>query len=169
MYHRYLFASGGAVVLQLVLATDPASGQTYGQELSPVTVNAPAAARPDVASISHLLHGMFDKPDARLTVAPIVTSGDFAVADWSQGDMGGRALLRRKDGSWTVTLCAGDAIKSSEALKTAGVPPSHAVRIAEDLAAAEARLPPERVAMFSRFEGMVMIEGNSGHGHHTGK
>ncbi len=77
--------------------------------------------------------------------------------------MGGRALLRRKQGAWAVTLCAGDAIKSSEALKTAGVPQPDAIHLAQALASAESGLAPERVAMFARFEGLVMMDGTSGH------
>jgi hypothetical protein len=38
---------------------------------------------------------MFDKPNETLSVGPVVVSGNHAVADWAQGDMGGRALLRR--------------------------------------------------------------------------
>jgi hypothetical protein len=68
----------------------------------------PAGA--DATAISQLLHGTFDRPNESLSVGPVVVSGDHAIADWSQGDMGGRALLRRKQGGWVVTLCAGDAI-----------------------------------------------------------
>ena len=37
----------------------------------------------DQAAISNLLHGMFDKPNAQLVVAPIVVSGSYAVAGWT--------------------------------------------------------------------------------------
>ena len=121
----------------------------------------PVAA--DAASIGQLLHGMFDKPNESLSVGPVVVSGDHAIADWTQGETGGRALLRRKQGAWSVTLCAGDAIKSSEALRTAGVPQPDAIHLAQALASAEASLAPERVAMFARFEGLVTIDGTSGH------
>ena len=90
-------------------------------------------------------------------------AGDHAIADWMQGDMGGRALLRRKQASWVVTLCAGDAMKSSEALKTAGVPQPEAIQLARDLAVAESGLAPEQVAMFSRFEGLVTLDSASHH------
>jgi hypothetical protein len=115
------------------------------------------------AKIGEVLHGMFDKPGGTLTVSPVVISGDFAIADWVQGDMGGRALLWRKQGVWVLTLCAGDGIKSLEALRTAGVPQQDAVLLEQNLAAAEAALGPERVAMFSRFEGLVMMDGPQGH------
>ena len=88
------------------------------------------------AAIADLLHGLFDKPGVTLTISPVVVSGDHAIADWAQGDTGGRALLRRKQGVWAVTLCAGDAIKSIQALRTAGVPEPDAIKLAQDLAAA---------------------------------
>lgn len=121
------------------------------------------AGTPGESDVGEVLHAMFDKPGVTLTVSPVVISGDFAIADWTQGDMGGRALLRRKQGVWVLTLCAGDGIKSREALKTAGVPEPDAASLAQDLAAAEARLGPERVAMFSRFEGLVTMDGSQAH------
>jgi hypothetical protein len=131
--------------------------------IASVAVGLAEPAGADAASIGQLLHGMFDKPNESLSVGPVVVSGDHAIAGWTQGDMGGRALLRRKHGAWAVTLCAGDAIKSSEALKTAGVPQPDAIHLAQALAFAESSLAPERVAMFARFEGLVTMDGTSGH------
>lgn len=130
----------------------------------PVAVHAQSTGE-DVASINHLLHGMFDKPDEKLSVEPVTVSGDHAVADWAQGQMGGRALLRRQHQGWTIILCAGDAIKSAEALTKAGVPAADASKLEAEVAAAEAKLAPEKVAMFSRFEGLVMMEGKDGSSH----
>jgi hypothetical protein len=131
--------------------------------LASVAVGLAEPASTDAASISQLLRGMFDKPGEALSVGPVVVSGDHAIADWTQSEMGGRALLRRKQGAWAVTLCAGDAIKSSEALRTAGVPEPDAIHLARALASAESSLAPERVAMFARFEGLVTMDGTSGH------
>jgi hypothetical protein len=52
------------------------------------------AQTPDEGAISNLLHATFDRPEAQLTIAPIVVVGNNAVAGWVQGEMGGRALLR---------------------------------------------------------------------------
>jgi hypothetical protein len=112
----------------------------------------------DQSSISRLLHGMFDKPTETLSVEPIMISGNHAIADWAQGEMGGRALLRRQHQSWTLILCAGDGIKSKEALLKAGVPAADAERLERDMTVAEAELAPGKAAMFSRFEGLVMID-----------
>ncbi|UFZ02742.1 copper uptake system-associated protein [Bradyrhizobium ontarionense] len=115
----------------------------------------------DEAFISQLLHGMFDKPQEPLSVEPILVSGKHAVADWAQGEMGGRALLRNEHGSWRIILCAGDGIKTRDALARAGVPLADAERLEKDLSSAEARLPPEKAAMFSRFEGIAMMNGDT--------
>jgi hypothetical protein len=117
----------------------------------------------DKPMIAGLLHGMFDKTGETLIVEPVVVSGDHAIADWTQGQMGGRALLRRREQSWTLILCAGDGIKSKEALGQAGVPGDDAQKLEAALLAEEARLPQERIAMFSRFEGMVRMDGQDGH------
>ena len=83
-----------------------------------ISISAAALAKPaETMDIAALLHGMFDKPGVRLKVSPVVVAGDYAIADWSQGEMGGRALLRRKQ-QWSLILCAGDGIKSRDALES---------------------------------------------------
>jgi hypothetical protein len=107
----------------------------------------------------------FDKPDARLVVDPVVVSGDHAIAGWSQSDMGGRALMRQKGQAWEIVLCAGDDLKKADVLTKVGLPAVVAKALAASLAAAEAKLPQDRRALFSKFEGMVMVSGDSHHGH----
>jgi hypothetical protein len=48
----------------------------------------------------------FDEPDHRLEVAPVAVVGDNAVAGWVQGNQGGRALLRKRNGKWVLILCS---------------------------------------------------------------
>jgi hypothetical protein len=128
-----------------------------------IFINVAVSAEPaETANIAALLHGIFDKPGVTLDVSPVVVAGDHAIADWSQGEMGGRALLRRKQQEWSLILCAGDGIKSREALAKAGVPAEDASRLERQLASAEARLGPNEVAMVSRFEGVVMMDGSAG-------
>lgn len=122
----------------------------------------PAAAdQSDADVIASTLHGMFDKLGLTLKIEPVAVSGNHAVADWAQAEMGGRALLRRKDGDWALVLCAGDQIKAASAMVQAGVPQADATRLSESLAAAEAKLDPKDVAMFSKFEGLVMMDARS--------
>jgi hypothetical protein len=117
----------------------------------------------DESGISKLLHTTFDRLAASLTIVPIVVAGNHAIAGWTQGDMRGRALLRRKRQDWELILCAGEGIKARAALVKAGIPFQDAAVLERDLAAAEGRLSPQHVAMFSRFEGMLMMDASGNH------
>jgi hypothetical protein len=64
-----------------------------------LTVVSTAAGAQDhtaEATIKALMAAQFDRPEQRLMVNPVVVEGDHAIAGWVQGDMGGRALLRRQ-------------------------------------------------------------------------
>lgn len=127
------------------------------------TVAATEAA-PDHDAIRHVLMSTFDKPEARLVVDPVAVSGEYAIAGWSQGDMGGRALMRKKGHAWEIVLCAGDDLKKADVLIKVGLPAAAANSLATNLAAEEAKLAPDRLSLFSKFEGMVMVSGDSQHG-----
>lgn len=121
------------------------------------------------SEITDLLRQTFDKPDASLTVSPVVVADNFAIAGWTQGDLGGRALLRGRDGRWTIVLCSGDAIRSASALAKAGVPAESARRLEAELQSAESALPRERIMMLSRFEGTLMMTEGEAHPHSHSK
>ncbi len=122
----------------------------------------PAFAGPNEDAVRHLLHSTFDKPGAKLIVEPVAVDGDHAIAGWTQGDTGGRALLRRKGDHWQIVLCSGDQLRSVDTLAHAGLPMPAANALASQLAKAEASTDPKRLALFSRFDGIVMI-GADGH------
>ena len=122
------------------------------------SIGARGSVLSNEAKIADLLHKNFDKPNTTLRVSPIVVAGDYAIAGWTQGDMGGRALLRNKHQEWTLILCAGDAIKTKDSLLKVGVADDDAAWLERDLAAAEAKLDSKELAMFSRFEGLVMMD-----------
>ena len=133
--------------------------------LTLAVISGTASAGSQETAISSMLHGMFDKPDAKLMVNPIIISGDHAIAGWAQGDMGGRALLRRQHDKWTIVLCAGDEIKTSASMVKAGVPAGDASHLEQELARAEANLDPAERAMFSRFDGIMLMDAASNHRH----
>ncbi|WP_187968087.1 copper uptake system-associated protein [Aquibium microcysteis] len=130
-----------------------------------LTLAVPASAHDtsDGGAIRHLMMATFDKPESPLTVEPVVVQGDIAVAGWSQGEMGGRALLRRKGDAWTLTLCSGDALKEAASLTHFGLSQTEASAMAAAIAEAEAKLDPALVAKFSTFDGVVMMDEE---GHH---
>jgi len=126
-------------------------------------VSPPAFAHDDAAAIRHLMMTTFDKPETPLTVAPVTVFKDVAVAGWSQGDMGGRALLRRKDDTWVLTLCSGDALKEAKSLQHFGLSAEEADAMAKAVIEAEAKLDPVQVAKYSTFDGVVMMDGEDHH------
>lgn len=117
----------------------------------------------DQASIRRVLMTTFDKPEARLSVDPVVVIGDHAVAGWTQGERGGRALLLRHATEWRITLCAGDGLKQAKTLREAGIAPSDADALAKGLAIAEGKLPAAQRAKFSTFDGVVRMDATGQH------
>lgn len=130
--------------------------------------NHAAAPADDGAAIMHLLKAQFDRPEAPLSVAPIVVMADWAIAGWAQDGKGGRALLAKKGGEWKIRLCTGAAAKEAANLAQMGVPEEHAAHLAMMLAEAEAALDPKLPALFDSFEGTLMIEGDGHDGHGGG-
>lgn len=126
---------------------------------------ASAAAPDDAAAIRHRMLALFDKPDQPLVVDPIAVSGDYAVASWTQGEIGGRALLRRDAGAWRIILCSGDGLTTAPLIRQAGAADAVAADLVGRLAAAEAAIDPARRARFSLFQGVVPVDDG---GHHHG-
>jgi len=107
----------------------------------------------DEGRVREATEAHFGSALAAIEVGPVIVSGDHAVADWTQGGFGGRALFERHGGGWMLLLCSGDSIRRAGNLRRAGVPEFNATRIADRLATAEAALPPERLARMKRFVG----------------
>ena len=49
----------------------------------------------DEGRIREATEAHFGSPRFPLDIGPVVISGDHAIADWTQGDFGGRALFER--------------------------------------------------------------------------
>jgi hypothetical protein len=113
----------------------------------------------DQTAIQAAMHKMFDRPEAELVIFPVVAESGFAVAGWTQGDMGGRAFLKQTDGNWSLILCTGDEIRSAAALEASGVPTETAGKLAAGIADAEKSLDPERLKMLASFQGTVRMDG----------
>lgn len=71
--------------------------------------------------IRSLLSNTFDSPSAKVKTSPVVVDGDIAIADWIQGEKGGRALLKKSNGKWEISACGGSGFKQSESLIQAGI------------------------------------------------
>nr|WP_272494081.1 copper uptake system-associated protein [Stenotrophomonas mori] len=112
------------------------------------------------------MHATWDRPEAPLDAGPVVVEGDHAVVDWTQGPMGGRALLKRRHGEWITVLCAGDGIRDAEGLAATGMPAAVAGRLAARLAHAETQVAAERLARMSAFTGVVRMDAGDADGRH---
>jgi hypothetical protein len=119
------------------------------------TPSSAATQPPDAAVITDMLMKRFDRPDAHLVVQPLVIEGDAAIADWIQGDQGGRALLRRQQGQWSLVLCGGDGLTHADVLIQAGVAPGQARALADHLAQAERQIAPSTLTRLKQFPGIV--------------
>ena len=113
----------------------------------------------DAEAIRAVLVAESDTPENPLSVEPVVMDGDHALASWSQGDEGGRALLAKRGGAWVLVLFAGADLRLPSFLKTHGV--SGAASLSARFNAAEDGLGADRVALHSSFEGVAMNEGAS--------
>jgi hypothetical protein len=111
------------------------------------------------------MNAIWDKPDAPLQVGPTVIAQDYALADWTQGGMGGRALLQRRGQRWETILCAGDGIRDATGLTAVGVPDATARLLAEQLAAAEKHVSAERLRLMASFHGVVRMPATGGAPH----
>ena len=114
----------------------------------------------DQEQIRQLMRSQFDKPHAPLSVAPIAIVGDHALASWIQVDSGGRALLIRHHGKWSIALCGGDGLTELNVLEKTGMSQQIAIQLSKQLMNAESRLAPKHRKMFSMFKGEVKV------GHH---
>lgn len=123
---------------------------------------APAA---EVAAVTAHLKALFDRPEAPLHVNPVVMEGTHAVAGWVQGNMGGRALLQKRQGAWEVVVCAGDSLRDPATYVLTGMNEAAATRLAEKVRSAEAALPATTRHLFSLFSGSVRGQDHTGHKH----
>ncbi|HTR08603.1 MAG TPA: copper uptake system-associated protein [Paraburkholderia sp.] len=105
----------------------------------------------DVCQIQSLISRTYDRPDQKVEADPVVVESGHALADWTQGEMGGRALLQRRDGKWILIACGGDGFKDARQLQDAGLSYANAKALVAKLQEAERHADPERVRRFSLF------------------
>lgn len=125
--------------------------------------NVPAHTQTEQASqekIRALISNTFDQPNLKVKTDPIVIEGKVAIADWAQGQKGGRALLRRKHDDWEIIACGGSGFKDSGSIAAIGISKEIAQNIAVKLSTAEAKLTTEQIKQFDSFDGVVnMVHG----------
>ncbi len=163
------FENAGEVVVEVPVDNkrDAAGGDMEGMDMQGHDDNAHAAhahgngsgvdttGMTDDQAVVAVMMAQFDTPENPLGVEPVVVEGDHALASWAQGDKGGRALLERREGQWVIVLCGGPDLRMPAFLTEHGV--SDADRLSALFNDAEDGKGAERVALWSSFEGVVMI------------
>lgn len=129
---------------------------------TPVRADGPMSSA-DTGAITHLMMAEFDRPEAPLTVEPVTLHGDTAIAGWRQGEMAGRALLRRRAGGWVIVLCAGEEVLDPQFLAHHGVDGPAAQSLTAAARGAESGLGAALIARLDAFEGVVLIGPGAGH------
>ena len=89
-----------------------------------------------------------------------------AVTDAAELERAVNAFAQQPNGALIVlpnivTVLHRDLI--TDGLVQAGIPIQDAATLERDLAAAEAKLPPQQLSMLSRFQGIMMMEGDGSH------
>ena len=115
------------------------------------------AGMADPDAIVAVMKAQFDTPESPLTVTPVVVDGDHALASWEQDGKGGRALLRKAQMGWEIVLCGGEDLRMPAFLGQHGVTASE--KLSALFNAEEDKLGAEKVALYSTFEGVVMVAG----------
>ena len=112
----------------------------------------------DQEQIKQMMKHQFDKPHAPLSVSPIAVVGDYALASWIQVDSGGRALLSRHHGKWSIVLCGGDGLTQVDVLEKTGMSKQLAQQLSKQILEAESKLSPKHRKMFSMFKGEIKVD-----------
>lgn len=131
-----------------------------------LSLGSPLALADETQQIEHLMKHTWEKPGTPLDVGPVSTVEDYAIAGWTQGERGGRALLQRTAEGWRVVLCAGDSLLDSATLRDAGVPEARIGTLQGKAREAEARQPAARIRQFALFQGQVRVDAGHAHGTH---
>jgi hypothetical protein len=121
----------------------------------------------DTEAIAALMNGLWDTPDNRLAVEPVVLSGDYGLAGWTQAGRGGRALLHKQHGHWKIIVCGGDNLKDTVLLMSAGLDRHTAQSLADGIKQAEASLAQDKLKLLASFEGLVKLDSAQSRSEHA--
>jgi hypothetical protein len=115
------------------------------------TCSISVAASTDQIEIINTISRIYDKPNLKVITSPISINENFAIADWTQGNRGGRALLKKDNGRWAIITCGADELKDLKNLKDAGISPNAAKVLVEQLNQLEKSIDPHQMYLFSLF------------------
>lgn len=116
-----------------------------------LSISASAVDRSAEQQIQTLISTTYDKPEQKVKTFPMAVVDEYAVADWLQGNRGGRALLHRVNGHWAIMACGADGLKNVKTLTEAGVSEPTAKSLVSQITSAERPLSPDLIKRFSLF------------------
>ncbi|KVH78831.1 hypothetical protein WJ41_34460 [Burkholderia ubonensis] len=134
-----------------MLVAFAALGVALDLPIAPVHAADSMVAESAQQQIRALLSATYDKPGAKVEVEAVAVSGRFAIADWTQHEMAGRALMRHVNGRWEIAACGGDALKAPGWLKDAGVSATDTKNLLSQLTVAERQMSVKKVRRFGLF------------------
>lgn len=161
----FVFADGAESTVTVTVDSErrPEAGGHDHSQMQGHGQSHAAAAQSDEDQIRAVMMAQFDRPDAPLTVAPVVIEGETAMAGWAQDGRGGRALLRRDAEGWYIAMCAGAPLLDQATLQAQGLGHGAATLIAA-MRRAESGGGFDS-SIFDGFEEVLVFERQSGHGH----
>jgi hypothetical protein len=120
-------------------------------------LHAHTAAAEDVQSVATEMHETWDKPNLPLALPVIVIHQGMAIADWIQGDKGGRALLKYHPAHqhWHTLLCGGAELTVPTQLEAAGMSAADAQALTALLQSHEQDLADDQRQRIDSFKGVV--------------
>jgi hypothetical protein len=103
------------------------------------------------AAIVDLVQSVHGGASSATTVEPVVVRTKYGVADWTQGDTGGRVLVQKDGRGWKVVATAGEEMRDASFLTKQGVPELEAKALANSLIATERQLPGAQLDKFDKY------------------
>ena len=103
--------------------------------------------------VEQMLRRTFGKPNNPVTTEAIVVQDNYALADWTQGSIGGRVLLVKTPESWKVLVCGGEALMRVDNIKGARVPEKTAQLLVSQLVDSEKMISNEKIKRINSFKG----------------
>lgn len=128
--------------------------------------NPVLAASNSEDEIKAVISKIYDKPDHKVVTTPVAVVDKFAIADWTQGNRGGRALMKKINGQWAIAACGADGFKDIKNLEDAGIPTKTAEQLIKKLNQLEKSVEPARLHLFSIFGTKDDPKNMEDHHHH---
>ncbi|NOT15226.1 MAG: copper uptake system-associated protein [Methylotenera sp.] len=152
MLPRYKYKNGEFILIRnKKSSTNIALSFIFGMAVASTSATVQADDNTSHQQIKAIISSTYDKPDHKVETTPIAVIDDYAVADWTQGQRGGRALLHRSNGKWIIMACGADGLKEVKTLTEAGIPDQTAKSLVTQLTSAEKSVSPDRLKQFSLF------------------